>query len=404
MKKYFNKFIFFYIFFISASVIIFFSFLSKNNNNLKSSHVIDLQAEAKDIQKICEKTPTPEKKVDGWYKQTCYSKAMKNVAFEKGVSHAYKVLEALQQIDKEATNCHFIAHGIGWGSYEKNPSGWRKLINESPSTCGYGEQMGIIERYIYTLPKGTLDQSSMPELCGPTPKADCNHGVGHIALVLTKNNLEKATKLCESLDTNQKSTCFDGMMMERFIGENLRDHKIIPQSTSNWSTKIPEDKTFCMQFTGDILLACWQEIAHPAYYYFNRNIRKIFKFCGEAPIPDATLKCMRHSLTLIAGGLNYNLDALKDTCTTGKNINLSFEKDCYRNLVAIRLNFTPLEKAGDVIPFCTNAPSVYQSMCFNTIGPTLKSLHTPFTKIQSFCEKAPREYRKTCLGQIENSN
>lgn len=401
MRKYFNKLVLFFTFFISTLIIICLTFLSKDNNSLKSSHGVDLQAEAKNIQKVCEKTPTPKKIIQGWYKQTCYSKAMKNVALEKGASHAYKVLEALQQIDKEATNCHFIAHGIGWGLYEKNPSDWRKLINESPSTCGYGEQMGIIERYIYRLPKGTLDQSSMPELCGPNPKADCNHGVGHIALVLSKNNLERATKLCESLDTSQKSTCFDGMMMERFIGENLREHKIIPQNTSNWSTKIPDDKKFCGQFSGPLLLACWQEIAHPAYYYFNRNPKKIFNFCNEAPTPDATLKCMKHSLILIAGGLNYDLTALKDTCQTGKAITISFEKDCYRTLAAIKLNFTSLDKANDLILFCTNAPPAYQPTCFNTIGPTLKSLHTPFNQIQSFCAKAPREYRKTCVGQIE---
>lgn len=329
---------------------------------------------------------------------------MEKISFDKGQDSAYKVLSFLQKEDPKTKNCHFISHGIGWGLYKKNPQDWRRILNESRANCGYGEQMGIVERYTQSLPKGKLEKKDIADLCGPQAQPACNHAMGHILLVEAKNDLDQAFTLCNGLKTKEyQATCFQGAVMERFVGDNLREHGIIPVSTSNWPSRLPEHEKLCGSLTGELLLACWTEITHPAYYYFNKDPQKVLSFCGKAPSTEAIRRCMTHVLPTIAGDQQYEIASLISNCEIAGKILPSFERSCFLIFATAKLNQTDFKDTSDVIPYCTSIPQDYRASCFSSVAGTLKRNGITDAQVEQFCMSIPAEYQSGCLDVLNQS-
>ena len=333
----------------------------------------------------------------GHNKLACFAEEMQKVAYDFGQEYSLKVLFALQEKDPEAKNCHFIAHGIGWGVYKKNPGDWQNLIAGSSGQCSYGEQMGIIEQYTQTLKEGQLTKKDVPNLCGPHPRADCNHAVGHMMLVQTRDDLPKAIDLCDGLtESDQRFICYHGMVMEHMIGGNLIEHGIRPESMSNWAQRLPDDIKFCGTLSGMLQTACWREIVHPAYFYFNKQAKPILDLCEQAPSEDAKKFCKIHMIPEIAGGSSYDLSYLKNMCEAEAGRDPGFTHECLLQNPAIKLSFVALRDAQDVVPYCSALDPSLRAECFNRIGNSIQQM--PVEQTKAYCEKAPEKFQALCRG------
>ena len=148
----------------------------------------------------------------------CYAEQFEDISIKYGSKYAFKVLSALQKIDKEALNCHFIAHGIGWGAYKKHKNDLGTQITSMDTSCSYGAIHGILEQYIATLPEGKLNKNYLTDICGSNPNANCVHGIGHIILVETKGDMEAAVELCSAFQQEgPHQMCLNGAYMEHMI-------------------------------------------------------------------------------------------------------------------------------------------------------------------------------------------
>ena len=335
-------------------------------------------------------------------KNDCYAKQMRNLSFNYGRDFAYAVLFELQKMEPNTRVCHFIVHGIGWGLYEKNPADWQNLIAESRNECSYAEQMGILEYYLTTLPEGKLRKEQVPGLCGPNAKANCNHAIGHMLLLIKKNNISEAIDWCHSIaDRKQKFYCTSGVFMERISSTNLLEHGLVPKTRTyiTMGERLNESEALCRSYDDVNAASCWQELSLAATQRFNRDPNKVFDFCNTAQTTEAADRCKMHSLFEFLANTRFNLTKVKYICTLQSDVDPNFEKKCYDLFAQIRISTAgPKATAPDVIDYCLSLPGKFSESCFITVGNFLKELGVGTTGAMEFCKTAPKNYKELCIG------
>jgi|GEM_PF-1649654 len=332
-------------------------------------------------------------------KETCYSKAMQDVALRRGHEDAFEVLFALQKKDVDAIGCHFISHGIGYGTYERDPSHWQKDIQTINRSCTYGAVHGIIEKYTATLPHG-LTKDVIPAICGSNPIADCNHIMGHLLLVETRGNVNNALDLCNVFDEKrQKAFCLSGVFMEQITALNLINHGYAPQTWLNWAARVDDLEKLCRAQDGERAVGCWEEIVHAVIVKFNNDPIKTFAFCNKSPLLEAARACRYHGIGILATSMNFDTQNMLHICSVPQSDEPDFEGNCYIRLVSSILS-TSYDKTSQVIGLCAALAQQFQHGCFLQIGYNL-GLATQFSAdtIHNLCLQAPEEYRQACVGK-----
>ncbi len=303
-------------------------------------------------------------------KETCYSKEFEKVAEKSGPEFSFTVLYILQQKDPEAKGCHLISHGIGEGSYRREPNKWKTLVQNMPTICNYGGIHGVIQGYIGSLPNKSLTKEIIPTICGATPRADCNHIIGHLLLVETDAKVDKALDLCEVfIDIRQRDFCHTGVFMEYETALNLIAHDLAPKSWLNWPARLGEIEKLCYAQVGERAIACWEEIVHVALVKFNNNPKMIFDFCDKSPVAEGAKRCKRHSLGIMAASKNFDLTSLKYICSIpqkDKKNYPNFEMECYGNLVSSALSTIPT-MVPEAVSFCNSLDTKFKASCLSMI-------------------------------------
>jgi hypothetical protein len=191
--------------------------------------------------------------------------------------------------------------------------------------------------------------------------------------------------------------CYHGAFMERFIGSNLIEHGLLPQSMGAWPNRLPLNIDICKSYgSGELARACWREIVHPAVLYHKMDPMAVFDTCKQAPNPEFVGNCKHHSLPEFAGALKYNFDALRKICELPENSN-EFRGSCYRTLVSLKMQFTSLEAAKDSVDFCGSIDDEFQKNCFSNIAYNLRNKLNGAER-KAYCQNAPKKYQQICIG------
>ena len=333
-------------------------------------------------------------------KLPCYSRQFESISFENGPEFAFEVLDELQRIDETAKVCHVIAHGIGWGAYERNPNDWKKLVAGINPTCVYGALHGILERHIQDLPDKKISKEIVSEFCESNPHPGCIHAVGHLLLIETENNIDDAIKFCYEYQTKNyhRHYCMTGIFMEHMIGDNLFQHGIYGQERRRrWYKNFSGFESMCRSQTGENATACWEELIHASTIYFKGDPVRVFEHCNSAQIFEGAKLCRRHAIGDLVSINRRNLSKLKFMCSIKQENDSSFEKYCYSMMATSVAFSSPPDYLGPVIDFCFSLDRKFQSACFSAIGGTLKKRRLPMEKLEKLCGSA-NEYREQCLG------
>jgi len=354
------------------------------------------QAAINEMQQRCQSEVLQK---NGWSKETCYPKELSSVAFHKSPEYAFNLLFALQKSDPELLGCHLIAHGIGSGTYKRDPTGWQASIRNINPSCGYGAVHGILEGYMGSQPDHSLTKEIIPTICGPNPRADCNHIIGHLTLVETKGSVPEALDLCKVFQNQpaQYRFCLTGVFMEYQTALNLVEHGYASESWLNWPARLPEIEHMCRSYSGDKGLACWEEIVHVALVKFDNDPKKIFDFCNTSQISEGARRCRRHSLGIMAAAKNFNLAEMKFACQIPQKDDPDFENFCYGALVSSALSTAP-QLLDQMIPFCSSLAFKFQPLCFTQIGYSLSPGSAERQKLNDICATLSPKVRGYCLG------
>lgn len=336
-------------------------------------------------------------------KENCFANKFREMAEENGPEYSFDVLRNLQEIDRDAIGCHSISHGIGTGSYKRDPDSWRTLIQTLPTVCSYGAPHGVIEGYVASLPNHSLSKEVIPTICGEVPRADCNHIVGHLILVETEADLDKALDLCDLFkDVTQTNHCISGVFMEYQTAINLIDHRLVPESWQNWPARVDDLEKVCRSYNGARAEGCWEEIVHAALAKFNNDPKKIFDFCSSAQVPEGSKRCKRHSIGIIGASVNFDLFKMKLMCSIPQKDDPDFERDCYTASVSSALSTIP-SALPQAVSFCSSLKNEFKQDCFSMIGAMNFSGSREQNSNQvNACKKAPSEFRNFCLGGVSS--
>lgn len=373
------------------------------NNNLEwlnafaaSAEKVSIEEKAAQVKELCNE----KNKSKNIGKMSCYSEEFQNIAYKNGPDYAFEVLFALQKKDSTARICHLIAHGIGWGTYERNPDDWQNQIASINPTCVYGGIHGILEQYIYDLPEGNLTKEVIPNICKANPSPACIHAVGHLTTVEAQDDLDKAIELCSAFPKAKRKRhyCLTGTFMEHMIAENLVEHGYYPQSRrKNWYRLIDDFEKLCRSYNGENATACWTEIVHASAIKFRGNPKKIFDFCNAFHVQEGAKRCKRHAITEIISKHDYNISSIKYMCAIEQPNDPSFERDCYVNLVALKFFHISPKEAVDIIDFCLSLDSKFHNSCFSQMGKMFRKLSVSKDEIFEICQNVPVKFKSKCM-------
>lgn len=331
-------------------------------------------------------------------KENCYAQAFNKIGENFGHEVGFEVLENLQKIDKDAAGCHLLAHGLGAGLFKRNPNNWNTLVQNIPTICNYGAIHGVLESYIGSLPDKSMTSELTLSICGDTPRADCNHIVGHLLLVEAEADINKALDKCNVFkDEQQNYFCISGVFMEYQTALNLIEHKLVPQSWQNWTQRLPELEEICRTQKESRVVACWEEIVHAAAVKFSNDPKQVFDFCSSSQSLDGAKKCRVHSIGIMGASRNFDLDVLKSMCLLPQKNDPSFENDCYPALVSSALSTTP-KALTDAVKMCRSIKEVFKPDCFSMIGIMSHSGILTRGDLDKACLLVPSQLKMYCVG------
>ena len=301
-------------------------------------------------------------------KETCYSQQFRDLALNSGPEVAFSVLDTLQKMDRSAVGCHLISHGIGSGAYKRDPNNWQTLIQNMSPSCNYGAIHGVLEGYINSLPDKSLNKTIIPTICGTTPRADCNHIVGHLILVTTDGDVKKGLDLCDVFtDKAQLEFCYTGIFMEEETALNLVSHGLADKSWLNWTARLPELDKMCRTFSGEKFKSCWTELVHVVAVAYHNDAKAVFDYCSRAPSVDAAKGCKYHGIGIMAASYNFDLRATKPWCDLEQAGDPDFKANCYVQLAASSISTIPGEQ-NKVKQFCESLETPYQTACLGQVN------------------------------------
>ena len=155
--------------------------------------------------------------------------------------------------------CHLVGHVIGENFYTgMGLSSISECSNACYSSCQHGVLAGFLNEHGSVkfkeiavkedLCEGVSNDSSHYKLC--------NHGLGHMFLLATNYQYEKALDLCGQLSVSGRSGCSSGVFMELFAG-TVGGHGGIPPEIEKETRKKTAE--------GDIFYPCTVEKMAPQH-------------------------------------------------------------------------------------------------------------------------------------------
>ncbi len=313
-------------------------------------------------------TQTPESLIVGTCstaesKEQCYARELEKVGRAEGSEAGFALLERIQALDKDAYGCHFIAHGISYGAFERSPETWKEDLRRVYPGCSYGGIHGYLEKAFDRFDL-SLDAAHIGEICGSEPFADCNHSLGHLLLVEHEGIIAEALPVCEALsDTTQRNFCLGGVFMEQITATNLVTHGIADASSRDWVGRLPKLTEECISYDGHYADMCFMELAHAIVAKYGPEYASTYAYCMRAPQESSRTECAKHAIGITLAVFNFDPQAARGICTS---VDESFKETCHTQIVSSLLSTIP-DAHDAAIGYCASIEPRYANACLERI-------------------------------------
>jgi hypothetical protein len=292
-------------------------------------------------------------------KEQCYARELEKVGKAEGSEAGFALLRKIQDIDPEAYGCHFIAHGISYGAFERSPDTWRDDLRKVSPGCSYGGIHGYLEKAFDRFDL-SLDAAHITEICGTDPHADCNHSLGHLLLVEHRGDIASALPVCDAFtDTIQRDFCLGGVFMEQITATNLINHGIADESYHDWPARLPGLTEECRSYDGRSAVTCWMELAHAIVAKYGPDYAGTYAYCQEAPLQSARIECAKHAIGITLAVFNFDASAAHSICTA---VDSAFKEECHTQIVSSLLSTIP-DAIEEATAYCEDIDARYQEAC-----------------------------------------
>lgn len=329
--------------------------------------------------------------------QECLAKEFANLTTERRITFAFATLEEMQKNDGPARDCHFIAHSIAAAEVKADPGSWRIVLNKlCPSSCSYGCGHGVLEAYA-SLQGRELTLDDLRTACDSDSPPSCPHGIGHLLLVQTSNQIDESITQCHQLKNTGDAIfqCVSGVFMENSTPVNLLAHGLIAPPMPKSVNRIPELESTCRRFSGLDAAACWQEIA-PAVLEKANFAAATISYCDHLTEISSIRECQLRMIDTFAWAHNFDINASAGICHVKEGPD--YQELCFNSLVNSVLENLP-SASPSVGQFCAKLDSSFQTECFGIMGDNFSrrpDLNKEF--LAAGCRYAPTNLKEVCAS------
>lgn len=304
------------------------------------------------------------KECSGNNQEECYKKSLIRVAKNNSLTYSTEVLDELQVLEPLVRSCHSLGHSIASSVVENSPNKWLDLIKViDPKKCSGGFFHGIIEGYSSTNNGQELSAKELGKLCiglDNFQSKSCAHILGHINLVNTQGNIDKAIEICnQNEDIELKKQCYIGVFMENVTKENLVDHGIEAKREAWNENTIIETEKLCRKYKGDVAFACWGQIGHVYAAVNNDNAKVVRSLCQRANKSDWIENCYLLAVQKMSTTLTQQKD-VNNICNPVSNP--LEKKSCISHAISAML-VTSEQYFDRAKIFCNNQDEIYKTEC-----------------------------------------
>jgi hypothetical protein len=331
-------------------------------------------------------------------KDQCYGNAFYEITKKHNQQFAISVLEELQKINpQDANGCHFMAHKISQAEVEKNPEEWQKnLIEISPSLCTGGFLHGIIEAHMATDPSFTINEQSFKDICDNVYTKHrtwfawrgCVHNMGHLMLVQTEGNIERAVSSCDEINkTETKYECLSGAFMERITGENLIAHGILEKRTDWMNEEFTHNtEQLCAQYKSAMpARTCWKVISYLYFATSNHDPRGLYEKCQRAPEKNMRDECFIYGAGNMVVTTRFDQADLYNVCHQFPPNHHLFT-NCMNQIIGSLLT-SSLNNKNKVLSLCSQTYNSHKEACYARVIDTLKMAKAPNEVLNKTCKQ-----------------
>lgn len=369
--------------------------LNTQTNNVSNVGGIAKQesVEAKRIVSFCK---------DDTYYQNCYEKRFALLGKLYPIQFVADVLRNVWNLDQKTLSCHTISHRIGLSEVEKNPSDWKKLLQDSdPQFCSGGLFHGILEGHAQSDPAFSLEKSSLESLC-LDPKnlyyqGSCAHILGHILLVEKNGVVADSVQSCGKLSAGLSDQCYSGVFMENMVRTNLIDHGIGERIPWNQDTTVKFGQ-LCLDYSGKAANGCWGEMGHLYSAVNNDNSKTVFNLCNSAPDASFAENCYLHAASKMGVTLHDNAMA-SQVCDVYSPENKP-RVSCITQVLSVMITTSP-QFFSRASLLCSHQPDALQESCFRQLGQKLGEKVSIDTR-DKWCATLEAKFRASCSYEAKS--
>ncbi len=334
-------------------------------------------------------------------KFTCFVKELSSLAKQKKLSYVQETVSEMQKIDKDATDCHLIAHYVSSIGLKKDPSRWKEImLNQDPDICLGGYFHGILEEYFRQNGAQNIDKKFIQNMCllfkeDGRKVNGCVHIMGHIILVQEKGDVDKAINICDQLPIDlYPFRCYNGVFMEYTTKVMLRDHGIVSKVIPATDKDILWMEGYCKKLKRkDAVYACWEEVGRLYMQFYKNDITRSLERCNLLKNEEYKYRCGSFVIVQWAT-INHELNPkiLTDLCNAFEDSSVSW-KNCILRISSLLLN-VDIQYVPIVVEMCSNISQNFQEGCFRNISYNI--FESKSVKKKEICNQLPLVYRKEC--------
>ena len=186
--------------------------------------------------------------------------------------------------------------------------------------------------------------------------------MGHVLMVETMGNVDKAVNTCNNLSEQLTRGCLDGLFMEEIFKTNLAEHGIVWRESVITENYIQKIELMCQGYTGQTGQSCWREISQAYYKLVGANLTNLKERCSKANTADGGRACYFRSFDFALTDQRFEKRQVATICTDYIN-NANYLYECYDWAIS-GLILTSPKYVNIINDLCNTAPKSFYSSCW----------------------------------------
>ncbi len=303
-----------------------------------------------------------------------------------------KTIKYLNELSAKFGSCHNVAHKAGHYAYEiYNEKSFKLCGAECHSGCYHGATEAYFNEY------GTADLSkNLNLLCGSELNNffshQCIHGIGHGLMAWTSYDLPEALKSCDLLDKMQGS-CWTGVFMENIVGGMAKTNVDKGGNPEHFTKYLSDDPQYpCNTVEDKYKGSCYFLQTSRMMQLFSGDFKKIADACLKAEKPYQK-SCFNSMGRDVGGSYRHNAKGAIVACANAPKG--PYRLECLMG--AVQDSMWDPTGQDDALSFCKLLTDKEEKdACYNVIFSRAKEIFTSEAELQTFCDKAEKEYQSNC--------